>query len=349
MWMIGAPKNADSVARWQLYQRAMAAATVPGVVSISMVNHGPLTSGVGSPVGVDGQDPAADTAGVTYTTVAPHYFDTVRIPIARGRDFTDADMTPNAAVAIVSRSMVTRYWPPDTDPIGHRMTILNGAPHDPDYQKPIAVTVIGVVGDVKSSMNQDKPDPHVYMPYTRPVWGFATLVARTAGPPDELRATLRRAVTPLDPDISLDDLGTGEQLIALDTTRERFTTSLLSAFSLAALILATLGLYGVISYAVSQRVPEIGIRMALGARTGDIIRLVVEHAALVIAVGLSVGAVGAALLGNAMRSLLFGISPLDLTTFAGVAALLAAVALLASYLPARRAARVNPLTALRID
>jgi putative ABC transport system permease protein len=349
MWSIGAPKNADSVERWQLYQRALAAATVPGVVSISMVNHGPLTGGVGTGVGVEGKDPTTDSVGVTYTTIAPHYFETARIPLLRGREFTDADMTPNAAVAIVSQSMVKRYWPPNTDPVGRQMVILNGSPHDPDYQKPIPVTVVGVVGDVRHTMKEDKPDPQVYLPYTRPVWGFVTLIARTAGPPQDLVPTLRRAVLPIDPDISLDDLGTGERIVALDTTRDRFTTSLLSAFSLVALVLAVLGLYGVISYAVSQRVPEIGIRMALGAKSGDIVRLVIQNAFLVVAIGLSIGIFGAALLGHAMRSLLFGVGEFDPVTVMSVAVLLTAVALIASYLPARRASRVNPLTALRID
>jgi putative ABC transport system permease protein len=160
---------------------------------------------------------------------------------------------------------------------------------------------------------------------------------------------LRQAVLPIDPDISVNDLHSFDQLMVSNTTRERFTTSLLSAFSIIALVLATVGLYGVISYAVSQRVPEIGIRIALGAQSQDIVHLVVRHAALVVCVGLATGALGAALLGNAMRSLLFGIAPFDPATFVGVAALLAAIALLASYLPARRAARVNPLTALRID
>jgi putative ABC transport system permease protein len=259
-------------------------------------------------------------------------------------------MTPDAGVVIVSQAMVKRYWPPNTDPIGRRIVILNGAPHDPDYQKPIGATVVGVAEDVKLvSLTEVQSSPNVYLPYTRPVWGGTTIVARTTGPPEQLFVVLRHAVLPIDPDISIDDLHSFDQLMVKNTTRERFITTLLSAFSIAALILASLGLYGVISYAVSQRVPEIGIRMALGARAGDIVQLVVRHGAIVVAIGLAIGAFGAALLANAMKTLLFGVAPFDLATFAGVAILLGLVALLASYIPARRAARVNPLTALRVE
>jgi putative ABC transport system permease protein len=350
VWSIEAPKDDDAAARFALFRRVVAAATVPGVVSISLVNHPPLSGGVETSVGVDGGDPAKDTAGATYTTIAPNYFQTMRIPLMRGRDFTDADMTPDAAVAIVSRAMVARYWPPNTDPVGHRMTVLNGAPHDADYRKPIAVTVVGVVGDVKqSSLTETKPAANVYMPLTRPVWHGTTVVARTAGRPDALIPTVRQAVSAVDPALAVQGLETYSQGITESTARPRFTTALLTAFSIVALILATLGIYGVISYAVSQRVGEIGIRMALGAQPDDVVRLIVRQATVFMIVGLAIGIFGAVLLARGMQGLLFGVAPLDPTTFVGMTALLGGITLVATYVPARRAAHIDPISALRSE
>jgi len=350
-WFLEAPKDDDAPARWAFFQRAMAAATVPGVVSIALVNHPPLGGGgVDSEVGVDGKDPAKDSIGVGYVTITPHYFETMRIPLLRGRDFSDADMTPDAPVAIVSRAMVARYWPANTDPIGRRMTVLNGAPHDKDYRKPMTVTVVGVVADVKRySLTEDKPSPFVYMPFPRPVWHGTNIVARTAGPPGALIAAIRHAAVVVDPYVTADQIQTAEQGIADGTARQRFTTSLLTAFSMVALLLATLGVYGVISYAVTQRVAEIGIRMALGAQPGDVIHLLVRQATVFVVIGLAIGIGGAALLARGMRGLLFGVTPLDPLTFVGVTVLLGGIALLATYIPARRAARVDPISALRAE
>ncbi len=351
VWHMGAPRKpemADPATRFALFKRELSSASVPGVVNGSLINHAPLgVAGVTSSVGVDGKDPAADTAGVGYVTVAPRYFATMRIPLLRGRDFTDADMTPDAAVAIITESMARRYWPDGTDPVEHQLTVLNGAPHDPGYLKPIQARVIGVVGDVKRDVTNDKPDPLIYMPYTRPVWGGADIVLQTAGPPASVLPAIRRAVATVDPDVTVTGINPAQQEVDAETTRQRFTTSILTGFSVVALLLASLGLYGVLAYMVSQRVPEIGIRMALGAHRAAIVGLIIGNAAGLGALGLGIGIGGAVLLARAMRSLLFGVTPLDPVTFAGVTVLLAVVAVLASYLPARRAAGVDPVTALR--
>ncbi len=351
IWRMGGartPEMADPAKRFARFERDLATASVPGVVSGAMVNHAPIgPAGVPLSVGVDGKDPAADTVGVGYVTVTPRYFATMHIPLFHGRDFTDADMTPDAAVAIITRSMARRYWPDGTDPIDHPLTVLNGSVYDPDFQKPIAVRVIGIVGDVKRNLTSDQPDPLIYMPYTRPVWGAADAVLRTAGPAAALIPAIRRAVAAADPDVMVTGMVTAEQDLADQTARQRFTTSVLGSFSMVALLLASLGLYGVLAYMVSQRVPEIGVRMALGARRRQIMHLIVQNALGLAAIGVLIGVGGAVILARAMRSLLFGVTPLDPVTFAGVTLLLCAVAALASYLPARRAAGVDPVTALR--
>ena len=351
VWRMGGartPEMADPVKRFERFKRELAAARVPGVVGGALVNHAPIgPAGVPSSVGVDGRDPAADTVGVGYVTVTPRYFATMHIPLLRGRDFTDADMTPDAAVAVITRSMARRYWPDGTDPIDHPLTVLNGSVYDPDFQKPIAVRVIGIVGDVRRNLTSDQPDPLIYMPYTRPVWGAADVILRTAGPPAALIPAIRRAVAAADPDVTVTGMVTAQQDLADQTARQRFTTSVLGSFSMVALVLASIGLYGVLAYMVSQRVPEIGIRMALGAQRRQIVHLIVQNALGLATIGVVIGVAGAVILARAMRSLLFGIAPLDPVTFTGVTLLLGVVAALASYLPARRAGSVDPLTALR--
>ena len=353
LWHMGGqrkPELADPAVRFALMKRLLAAAAVPGVASGALVNHAPLGyAGVGTAVGVDGRDPATDTAGVGYVTVTPHYFATMRIPLLRGRDFTDADMTPNAAVAIITSAMARRYWPDGTDPLDHEVTVPNASTYDPDVGKQIHVRVIGIVGDVRPDVAIDRPNPLIYMPFTRPVWGGADVVLRTNGPPVAIVAAVRRAVVAADPDVAVSKMSTAQQEFDEDTLQQRFTTDILAAFSLVALLLASLGLYGVLAYAVTQRVPEIGIRMAVGARRGEIVGLIVRNAARLAAAGLVLGVGGAVLFARAMRSLLFGVTPLDPLTFLGVTAVLGTVALLASYLPARRAAGVDPVTALRSE
>jgi putative ABC transport system permease protein len=353
VWFMSGPRTpelADPAVRFELMKRELAAAIVPGVVSGALVNHAPFGfAGVGSSVGVDGKDPAADTVGVGYVTITPHYFATMSIPLVRGRDFTDADMTPNAAVAIISSAMARRYWPDGTDPLDRELTVLNGAPYDPEYRKPIQVRVIGIVGDVRRDPTADKPDPLIYMPFTRPVWGGANVVLRTAGPPAAILPAVRHAGATVDPDVTVSDMSTAREQLDEEMAEQRFTTTILGAFSLVALLLASLGLYGVLAYAVTQRVPEIGIRMALGARGEEVVGLIVRNAARLAATGLVLGVGGAVLFARAMRSLLFGVTPLDPLTFVGVTAVLGTVALLASYLPARRAAGVDPVTALRSE
>jgi putative ABC transport system permease protein len=344
LWRLAPPPvmEQDTAALVSLYRRAIAAARLPGVESASIVNHPPISfSGIRSGVGADGASMAADSVGALYVTVMPDYFATARIPLLRGRLITEGDLSSNAVAAVVSRRAAEHYWP-NTDPIGHRIRVTAHA-------DTVDATIVGIVGDIKRGAATEPPEPIVYLPITRPAWGAVWVVARTTGAPGAMLPTLRRAFAALDPDLPLSMLETGPQALDAVLVRERVTMSILGAFSAMALLLAALGLYGVVSYAVAQRVPEFGIRMALGAPRRAITGLVGSQIAILVGTGLVIGVAGAVWLARAMRGLLYGVSSLDPTTFAEVALLLAAVACVAGYLPARRAVRVDPATALRAE
>jgi predicted permease len=351
VWQVDVPGTAsDSTSQLAFYRREMAAvARVPGVSTVSMVNHLPLSGGgANTSIGPDGRSVTADTAGAGYLTITPGFFRDMAIPILRGRDLTDNDLTSAAAVVVVSRAAADHYWP-GIHPIGHTMTVLNAAHGNANYNAPFTATVVGIAGDTKRFSLDEIIRPVVYLPFTKPVWTHGWIVMRTSGDPARLVAPIRAALTAADPTVPVDGVRTYDNLAASGLDGRRFITTLLTTFSTVALVLAALGIYGVVSYAVSQRVPEIGVRMALGAEGRDITRLVLRHTLGVVGVGVGLGALGATALGGAMRSLLFGVTSLDPATFVGVAGLLAAVALLASYLPARRAARVDPVVALRVE
>jgi putative ABC transport system permease protein len=277
-------------------------------------------------------------------TVSPAYLSVMEIPMARGRQFTSADSIWPPQVAIVSRAAAQHYWP-GGDPVGHRITLVDAAHGDPDFGKPMTATVVGVAGDVRRYSRADPPARLVYVPI--PASG-GQFVVRTVGPPGALMPAIRHVLQPIDP-AAVIEVERYDDMAAEGTVRERFLMSLLGAFSTIAFVLAALGIYGVIAYTVSQRTAEMGIRVALGARAGDIIGLMIRRALVLAFTGIVFGIWGAWLLGHAMRGMLFGVTAFDPVTFAGVALLLGTTALAASYLPARRAARTDPLVALRAE
>jgi putative ABC transport system permease protein len=338
--------------RLALYERVIAAVKVlPGVQSVSLANEVPLAAagGIGSPIAIDGGPMGADTSyGVWTTTVMPHYFSTMRIPRIRGRDFVDSDMRPDAQVALVSQETVRRYWP-NTDPIGRRLRVLKQVPGEQDFGEPMDATVIGIVGDVKHDGLHQPPQPGVYLPITHPVWPVVWLIVRTPGSAGALLPVLRRTIRSVDPDIPITESSTIEQIIASTLDARRFTMWLLGAFAGVALLLAVVGVYGVVAYTVSLRVPEIGVRVALGAHPRNVLALVVGQGARLVVVGIALGLVGTLAFARTLTTLLFGIPALDLMTLAAVSLVLLIVALLASYLPARRAARIDPVVALRTE
>jgi putative ABC transport system permease protein len=274
-----------------------------------------------------------------YRPVSPGYFEAIGIPLVRGRGFTSADTESAPRVVVINESMRRMHWG-EEDPVGQRLSFA-GLPR----------TIVGIVGDVHHLRLDGDAKAEMYVPFTqipnaerRP-----SIVVRTSIDPGAVAAGLRNALSGIDKALPLDQVETMDQLVSASVGQPRFRTILLAAFSILALVIASVGIYGVMNYLVSQRIREFGIRMAVGATKGDLLRHVLRRAAVLIAVGLGLGLLGSALLARAITELLYGVSALDPLTFVTVSVLLSAVALLASYIPARRATRVDPLTALRYE
>ncbi len=278
-------------------------------------------------------------------TISPSYFEALGVPLLRGRLFEDSDRNLNTPILIVNDVMAQRYFP-GKDPVGQR--IKTG---DPNPQSPWE-TIVGVVADVKYSGLDSAPEPTLYVPYFQAYWpGFSRemfLVVRAAGDPKAVGPSLRTAVQGLDRDMPV-DVRAMNGLLADSVAQPRFRTLLLGIFAGLALILAAVGIFGVVGYLVSRRTQEIGVRMALGASRSAVLRMVLGEGVRVVVTGLGIGLVEAFALSRLMRSLLFDVQPFDPTTFVSVSALVILVALLACYIPARRATKIDPMVALRYE
>jgi putative ABC transport system permease protein len=325
---------------------------LPGVESAATINHLPLAGDVwrtpfhveGAPVEAAGEGPRA-----TYRVVSPGYFPAMGLRLVRGRDFGAEDAMEAPGVVIVNESLAQKSWP-GIDPVGRRLTL------DPD--DPVWLTVVGVTRDAVRGEWAARPDPEVYLPLLQSrtylerrggPFAFMTIVVRTSADPAAVAPSVRSAVWEVDGNVAVSDLQTMDDVVAHSTASPRFYLLLLGSFAAAALALAAVGIYGVMSYSVARRRGEIGIRMALGAKPGDVLRLVMGEAISVAAAGALVGLVAALALSRLMSGLLYGVAATDPITFAGVCAVLTVVALAATYIPARRAVRVDPLAALRCD
>src|SRR5579864_4040286 len=290
---------------------------------------------VGNPPLPPGKSTTAD-----YATVSPDYFRVMRIPLLRGRFFSEQDspLTPN--VAIISETLARRYFP-NQDPIGKQMRF--GFPPNTNVSREI----VGVVGDVRDEALSRNPGPMMYVPFAQaPLYGGEVVVRSSLSAPS-VATGIRQAVHSIDKDLPVTDVESFPEALGASVAQERFRTLLLSSFSGIALVLAAVGIFGVISYSTSQRTHEIGIRMALGAQQGNVLRLILGQGVKLVLVGLGAGFVAALLLTRLMASLLFGVSATDPLTFGAVAIALFGVAVTACYIPARRAMRVEPIIALR--
>jgi putative ABC transport system permease protein len=286
--------------------------------------------------------------------VSPAYLQTMQIPLLSGRAFTDSDNDSNLPVAIVNQTFARRWWP-NQNPIGKRIRLCGTCTPRPDREPPPWLTVVGLVGDVRQYGLDQEPKTEVYTPYnqhggrTRALT-YRALVLRTAtNDPLTMTNEVRSAVQQIDKDLPIFSIRTMEQLIGNSVASRKLSMFLLISFAGLALLLAAVGLYGVISYSVTQRTQEIGIRMALGASQRDVLAMVVTQASRLAAIGLGIGLVLALALAGLISKMLFGVRPSDPLTFACILLLLAAVALLASYIPARRASKVDPMIALRYE
>jgi putative ABC transport system permease protein len=354
--------NAESVLTFEL---TLPASTYPDADRIVRLYHGALdrlravpgvqAAGIGEtvPMGGAGESTGLRIPGrpissdeerpfANYTIVSPGYLSAVGTPLVRGRDFLDTDTADSPPVAIVSRAMARTFWP-GQDAIGKTV----GLPIRSDN-----MTVIGIVADVKHLTLRESPGPEIYVPYTQKPWpSMATMhvAVRTRGEPASAAASFRAAIAGVDPDLPLAHVATLSQIVDDAVAQPRFSMILIGAFGVLAVVLACVGLYGTVSYAVIDRRQEIGIRIALGAQRRDILGIVLRQGMRLTAAGIAIGLVGAFVALRMMAGFLYGVEPTDAPTFAVVSALLLGVALVACYVPARRAMRVDPATAMRSD
>jgi predicted permease len=338
----------DDVARRQftstLLQRMHA---LPGVDNAAVTNLLPFGDNMNSSVvTAEGYVPQPEESLVApiNSYVSAAYFSTMGIGIVAGREFTDGDVGDAPPVAIVDRTLAERFWP-DRDPIGQRIT--QGAP-DITPEELTYRTVVGVVDDVRvHGITGDQPPGHYYVPLAQQPAGRLFLTARTRGDALAMANTMRALVTELDPDLPLYQVMTMDQRVSASLTTERARMILLVGFASLALMLAAVGLYGVLAYTVVQRSGEIGIRMALGSSSRDVFRMVLGEGARLVATGLALGLVGSIALSRLVSSMLYDVAPTDPVVYVVVLVLLSITALVASAVPARRAMRVDPLVAMR--
>jgi putative ABC transport system permease protein len=318
--------------------------TLPGVLSASAVSALPFADlGAATSFTIEGRpEPSAGDKPVTDVRVADeNYFRAMNIPVVAGRAFTEQEAVEDRKVAVINETMARKHFPGE-DPVGKRITVAMAA-------EPAPTEIIGVVGDARYDKLEGELRPMVYWTPPQLTYSSMTLVVRTAGDPEGLALAAVREIQAVDKDQPVADVRTMESWLAESTARTRFGTLLLTAFAGVALILAAVGIYAVISYSVAQRRNEIGVRMALGAQAGDVLRLVVGQGMRLVLAGVVLGLLGALALTRVMSGLLYGVGATDPATFAVNAALLTAVSLVACYIPARRATRVDPMIALRYE
>jgi putative ABC transport system permease protein len=313
--------------------------TLPGVEFAGSTHRLPLRGNSRRGFQIEGRPAPDQGISVNWRSISPDYFRAMGSPLVAGRTFTEEEAWQKLSAVIINQALQRRYWP-DENPLGKRIK-FGGAPDSP------WVTIVGVAADVKESGLNADTEAGLYLPYSLAPNQAMTLVLRTGPEPLSLAAAAGAAIRQVDSEQAVSNIGTLEQLLSETVAQPRFNTGLLALFALLALLLAAVGIYGVMSYAVSSRTQEIGLRMAMGAQARDVLKLVVGQGMRLVAFGLALGLLAALGLTRWLKTLLFGVEATDPLTYAVIAALLAAVALLACYIPARRAMKVDPLVALR--
>jgi len=318
---------------------------LPGVTSVAGIDPLPLSNhNVTTSFLVEGAPVVslADRPDAGQRVVTAGYFQTMGIPILKGRSFTEQDRANTSSVIIVNEALAHRYWP-NQDAIGKRLGF------EDDASKQVWREIVGVVGNVKHKALETEATPEVYFPYHQYPKNFMNLVVRTDTDPMSLLPAIRDQVFSIDKDQPISDVMTMEQRLAKSVATSRFVMLLLGAFSILAMGLAAVGIYGVMAYLVTQRTQEIGVRMALGAQRRDVLKLVVVKGMALAVFGTAIGVIASLALTRLMRSLLFDVTPTDWLTFVIASMVLLTVSLLACYIPARRATKVDPLVALRYE
>jgi len=325
--------------------------SLPSVLSVGSIVDLPLTrSETRNGFEIPGPHPRQGRAN--YHAVSPNYFYTMGIPLLSGRELLTTDSARSPLVGVVNRSMAQKYWP-DENPIGrtiiaNQAVVVSSSKGSSFDFRPRELEIVGIVGDVWFGLDAP-PYPELFMPYTQwPSNGMA-LVLRTASEPSSLIPRVKEEIWRVDPDQPVADIKTMDQLVSIEAAGRRFVLQLIGAFASIALVLAAVGIYGVVSYGTRQRTHEIGIRMALGARGQQIMWLVVGQNAKWLLIGITTGVASALALTRLLAAYLYAVQPTDPLTFVAVSLLLLAVAMLAVYIPARRATKVDPMEALRYE
>jgi putative ABC transport system permease protein len=329
----------------QQLERSLSGA--PEVASVGFVTRLPLMSALNNVttfLAIEGREvPVAERPEIDFRRASTGYFQTMGIPLLKGRLVTEQDITNNTGAVVINDAMAKRFWPGE-DPVGKRISTATSSGQQTQWQ-----TIVGIVGSVRHLGLDVEPRPELYYhTNSNPPFG-PVVVIRTTGDPQRVISLARAKVRELDRDVPISNVNTMEQLVAQSVAQRRFGMFLVGIFAALALVLAVVGVYGVVSYSVAQRTNEIGVRMALGASTTDVLKLVLKQGMTLALIGVGVGLAGAFAVTRLMIALLFDVKPTDVATFATVSVGLILVALLACYVPARRAMKVDPLVALRYE
>jgi putative ABC transport system permease protein len=355
---VAGSKEADTAHRAIFYQQMLERVrALPGVESAAGINHIPLTGDMWDRTFlIEGRPKPApsDTPDAVYRIATPGYFQTMGISLIQGRDIAATDDATAPPVVVINERLAQRYWSSGS-PLGQHMAIDPGDSGGPL----IWTTIVGIVKDSKQRGWTSAPDPEMYLAafQTKEFLGgastaaasYITLVVRAAGDPAALTSSVKSAIWSLDSDLPISSVITMDEAVAQANAQPRFEMLLLAVFAVVALVLAAVGIYGVMSYSVARRTHEIGIRVSLGASRADVLRLIMRQGLVLAVAGSAAGLVAALLLARLMTKLLYGVPPTDPVTFVCVAGLLILVALVACYVPARRAMRVDPVTAMRCE
>jgi putative ABC transport system permease protein len=320
-------------------------------VSAGFTNHLPLAGDIwGYPFWIEGQASPApgEEPDAAYRLALPGYFSAMGMQLLRGRAIEERDTAASQPVAVINECMAKRYWL-NEDPIGKHFAF-----DDPAKAGAEKVKWITVVGVVKTAVRADwaaPPEEEVFLPYSQNhgVGNYLTLLVRTSGDPAASGPSIESAIWGIDRDVTISEVQTMEAVVVRANAQARFSTALLAAFAIVALVMSAVGIYGVMTYAVERRRREIGVRMALGASRSEVLSGILRQGMALALGGSVIGIVGALILSRLMATLLYGVGPSDFLTFVGAAALLTIVALTACYVPARHATRVDPMTALRYE